>query len=167
MKKPYLEAGRAVGAHGVRGELRVQPLCDSPVQFAAIRELFLDPEGTRPVKAVSRPHGNIALVKLAGTDTLQAAEALRGRTLYARREDFHLPPGRHFICDLIGCRVLDAATGEEYGVLTDVSFTGSNDVYHMDMGGREMLIPVIPDIVKDMDTDAGVIKIKPMEGLFE
>lgn len=80
----------------------------------------------------------MALVKLEGVDTVAEAEALRGRILYLHRDDVKLEPGRHFIQDLLGLRIVDADTGELYGELTDVSATGANDVYHMRYrdGGR-------------------------------
>ena len=76
-QKPYLEAGQIVGTHGVRGEVRLQPWCDSPAVLTPIKTLYFD-EGKRAVKAACRPHKNLALVKLAGVDTVEAAAALRG-----------------------------------------------------------------------------------------
>ncbi len=165
-KKPYLEAGQIVGTHGVRGELRVQPWCDSPAIFAALTTLYFD-GGRQAVKVKSRPHKNIALTKMEGVDTVQEAAALRGKILYLDRRDVPLEPGRHFIQDLIGLRIVDADTGEEYGELTDVSETGANDVYHMMMGEREVLIPAIPSVIIDKDIDGGVMRIRPLKGLFD
>ena len=165
-KLQYLEAGQVVGTHGVRGELRVQPWCDSPAQFAPLTTLYWD-EGGTPVKVKCRPHKNIALVKIEGIDTVQEANLLRGKVLYLDRDDITLEPGRHFIRDLIGLKVVDADTGEEYGVLTDVSETGANDVYHMDRKGKEILIPAIPPVIIETDVDAGIMRIRPIKGLFD
>lgn len=165
-KKQYLEAGQVVGTHGVRGELRVQPWCDSPAQFAALTTLYWD-GGKTPVKVKCRPHKNLALVKIEGVDTVQDANLLRGKILYLHRDDIKLEPGRHFIQDLIGLRVVDADTGEEYGTLTDVSETGANNVYHMDWNGREILIPAIPPVIIETDVDAGFMRIRPLKGLFD
>mgnify|MGYP000766829098 FL=1 len=156
-----------MGTHGVQGEVRVQPWCDSPELYATLKTLYWDETGERPVRVKSRPHKRIALSRLEGVDTVQAAEALRGRVLYLAREDLRLEEGRYFICDLIGLRVVDADSGEEYGKLTDVSSTGANDVYHLSMDGREILIPVIPSVVMAVDVDGGVVRIRPMEGLFD
>jgi 16S rRNA processing protein RimM len=87
--------------------------------------------------------------------------------LYLDRRDVKLPKGQYFIRDLIGLTVVDADTGEEYGKLTDVSATGANDVYHLDYHGREVLIPVIPPVVIEVDIDGGVVRIRPLEGLFD
>lgn len=72
-----------------------------------------------------------------------------------------------FIQDLLGLSIVDADTGEAYGTLTEVSFTGANDVYHMRMGGREILIPAIPQVVVETDTDGGVMRIRPIKGLLD
>lgn len=169
MPKPiYLEAGRVVGTHGVRGELRVEPWCDSPAVLAALSTLYFDKEGTHPIQVKARVHKNLALVKVEGVDTVTEAEALRGRVLYLHRDDVNLEPGRHFIQDLLGLRVIDADTEEEYGELTDVSDTGANNVYHMrGKDGREILIPAIPQIIVQIDTEGGVIRLRPMPGLLD
>lgn len=165
-KKEFLEAGQIVGTHGVRGELRVQPWCDAPEQLTPITTLYWE-AGRIPVKVHSRPHKNLALVKIEGVDSVQEASALRGRILWLRREDLVLPEGACFVQDLIGCRIVDVDTGEDYGELTDVSATGANDVYHMrSADGREVLIPAIPPVVIKKDVEGGRVYIRPMKGLF-
>ena len=159
-KQRYLEAGQIVGTHGVRGELRVQPWCDSPQVLAKIKTLYFD-NGARPVKVACRAHKNMALVKMNGVDTVQDAAALRGQILYLDRKDVKLEKGRYFICDLIGLTVVDDTSGEVYGTCTDVSATGANDVY------REVLIPAIPDVIRRVDIDGGEIRIFAMAGLFD
>lgn len=166
-KVRFLEAGEVVSTHGVRGEMRVQPWCDSPEMFAKLKTLYWDAEGRQPVRVKSRPHKTIVLVKAEGIDTVQDAAARRGQVLYLDRRDVKLPKGQYFIRDLIGLTVVDADTGEEYGTLTDVSATGANDVYHLDYHGREVLIPVIPPVVIAVDIEGGVVRIRPLEGLFD
>ena len=166
-KKRYLEAGQIVSTHGVRGEMRVQPWCDSPEVFATLKTLYLDEDGTRPVKVKSHPHKTIALMKMQGVDTVQDAAAMRGQMLYLDRKDVRLEKGAHFICDLIGLQVRDADSGEVYGTLTEVSSTGANDVYHMDMNGREILIPAIPPVIIEINVDDGYMRIRPLAGLFD
>lgn len=155
-----------VGTHGVRGEVRVQPWCDSPEVLSAISVLYYD-EGKTPVHVVSRPHKNIALVKIRGVDTVQDAAVLRGRMLYLNRDDLKLKDGAYFIQDLIGLRVVDANSGVEYGTLTGVSETGANDVYHVDTKKGEVLIPAVPSMIIETDVDGGIMKISPIKGLFD
>ncbi len=163
----FLEAGEIVGTHGVRGELRLQPWCDGPDTLRRVKTLYWDADGRQPVRVACRPHKTLTLIKAEGIDTVQDAAALRGRVLYVDRRDLKLPAGHHFIRDLIGLRVIDAETGEEYGTLTAVSATGANDVYHMDYHGREVLIPAIPSVVRTIDAEGGVVTITPLEGLFD
>ena len=166
-RKPFLEAGQIVGTHGVRGEVRVQSWCDSPEIFASLKTLYWDAAGTQPVRVKSRVHKNLALAKLEGVATVQDASVLRGRILYLNRRDLDLGD-RYFIQDLVGLSVVDADSGTVYGELTDVSNTGANDIYHMRTpDGREILIPVIPDIIRRVDIDGGRIAICPMKGLFD
>ena len=84
------------------------------------------------------------------------------------RDDVELEEGAYFIQDLIGLEVIDDDTGEKIGRLSDVSETGSNDVYHVRTDdGREFLIPVIPDVIRDISPEQGYVKIFRMKGLFD
>ena len=103
MIKDYLEIGQIVGTHGVRGELRVQPWCDSPEFFKKFKTLYYDAHGEKSAGVVgARAHGNIALLRLDGCDTVEKAASLRGKVLYIRRSDAHLKKGDWFIAELIG-----------------------------------------------------------------
>lgn len=166
-QKPYLEAGQIVGTHGVRGEVRVQPWCDSPQQFATFKKLYWDDQGKKPVKLRSRPHKHIALALLEGIDTVEAAQVLRGKMLYVDRRDIKLPKGHHLVQDLIGLTVVDADSGVTYGTLTDVSQTGANAVYHMATDKGEVLIPAIPDVIIEVDVKKDVLRLRPMKGLLD
>ena len=147
MIKEYLDIGQIVGTHGVRGEMRVNPRCDGPEFIKQFKTLYFDKKGEKPVKVVSsRVHGNLALVKLEGVDTVEAATALRNKVLYMKRSDAKIPAGSYFIAELTDCKVIDADDEEKcYGILSDVSETGANDVWHIKADdGKEYLIPAIP-----------------------
>lgn len=163
----YLEAGQIVGTHGVRGEVRVQPWCDTPAQLTKMKTLYWDEAGTQPVKVSARAHKNIALVTLDGVTAVEDAQALRGKMLYAHRDDFRLPKDRYFVRDLLGLRVVDADSGEDYGEISDVSQTGANSVYHIKTPKGEVLMPAVPLIVKQVDVDGGIVRITPIGGLFD
>lgn len=167
MKKQFLECGKIVTTHGLRGEVKVLPWCDGPEALCPFATLYLDRGATpMPVEKV-RAAKNMALVKFAGVDTPEAAQALRGKVLYLNREDDTLEEGQYYLQDLIGLAVEDIDTGEVYGKLTDVSETGANNVYHIAFpDGRVQLIPAIPEVVVRVDIDAGKMLIRPLEGLF-
>ena len=166
-QKPYLEAGQIVGTHGVRGEVRVQPWCDSPQQFATFKKLYWDNQGKQAVKVKGRPHKNIALALLEGVDTVEKAQVLRGKMLYVDRKDLKLPKDRYLVQDLIGMTIVDADTGETYGTLTDVSQTGANAVYHMATDKGEVLIPAIPDVIVEINLKKDILRLRPMKGLLD
>ena len=166
-QKPSLEAGQIVGTHGVRGEVRVQPWCDSPQQFATFKKLYWDNQGKQPIKLKARPHKNIALVVLDGITTVEAAQVLRGKMLYVDRRDLKLPKDRYLVQDLIGIAIVDVDTGEQYGTLTDVSQTGANAVYHMQTEKGLVLIPAIPDVVVSIDLKKDTLYLRPMKGLLD
>lgn len=166
--KKYLETGKIVGTHGVRGEVRVQPWCDSREFLCSFKTLYTE-EGETPVKVLkSRVNKNVVIIKFDGIDSIEQADLIRGKILYIDRDDAKLPEGSYFIQDLIGLRVYDVNTGRDYGELTDVSSTGANDVYHItSKSGRETLIAAVPSVVIETDIEGGIMKISPLGGTFE
>ena len=170
MRKQFLEVGQIVSTHGVMGEVRLKPLCDSAELLTEFEELFLDKDGKQSIRVLNaRVHKNIVIMKLEGVGDMNAAQKLRNRMLFADRDFFELEENTYFIQDLIGLQVVNADDPAiQYGILSDVSQTGANDVYHIkDDTGREVLIPAIADVVIQTDIDAGVMKIRPLKGLFD
>lgn len=166
--KRYLEIGKIVAVQGLKGEVRVEPWCDSQEFLCEFDTLYFD-KGETPVEITrSRPHKNIVLMKIEGVDTVEQAQNLRNKILYMDREDVELEDGNYFVQDLIGLEVIDNDSGESYGKLCEVSFTGANDVYHIKgSDGKIRLIPAIPDVVIDTDITNGIMKIHVLEGLFD
>ena len=166
--KQFLETGKITGTHGLKGEVRVQPWADSPEFLADFEELYLD-NGNKKLEITSaRVHKNMLIMKIRGVDTIEEADKLRNKVLYMNRDDVELEQGAYFIQDLIGLDVIDDDTGERLGRLDDVSETGANDVYHVKTDdGREFLIPVIPDVVREISPEQGFVRIFKMKGLFD
>lgn len=116
----------------------------------------------------SRVQKNIVVMKIAGIDTPEQAQNVRNKILYMDRNDVELEKGSYFVQDLIGLEVTDNDSGESYGKLCEVSFTGANDVYHIKgADGTVRLIPAIPDVVISTDIEKGIMKIHVLEGLFD
>lgn len=162
----YLEIGQIVSTHGIKGEVRVQPWCDSPEYFCKFKKLY-NKDGTKVYDMKqSRPHGNMVIAKIGGIETVEEAQTLRNRILYMDRSDAKLPEGSYFVADLIGLDIYDEQ-GKFYGKLTDVLKTGANDVYEITDGDRAYYIPAIPSVVLSTDIEGGKMLIWPMEGLFE
>ena len=167
MKKQYLDSGKIVGTHGIKGEVRIEPWCDSPEFLCAFKTLWLDERGENAIKVRSRPHKNIVLCKIEGVDSIEAAERLRGKIVYIDRDEVELGEGVHFVQDLIGLEARDLDTGEVYGMLTDVLRTGANDVYEITRDGKKYLVPVIDEVVREINTEEGYVLLTPMKGIFD
>ena len=87
--------------------------------------------------------------------------------LYCNRDDAKIEEGKHYLADIIGCYVVDIDTEEEYGKIVDVLNHGSCDIYDVESWGKHTLIPAIDDIVKEINTEYQVVRIKAMKGLFD
>lgn len=168
MLQQYLEAGRIVTTHGVRGEMKLEVWCDGPQQLRGVKTLWRGP-GTGPLRVRSlRAAGQAALLCLEGVDDLDAARALRGTVLYFDRAEAPLPAGRWFRADLIGCEVVDAHTGVCYGVVTDLQHPGPQDIYTVRTpAGSEYLLPGVPAFIHTQDPEHGRILVTPIPGLLD
>ena len=170
MIKEYLEIGQIVSTHGIKGEVRLNPWCDGPEFVKKFKTLYRDDKGNNPFKIVScRPHGNVAVMKLEGVDTVEAARALKNTVLYMKRSDVNLPAGKWFISELIGCTVLDADDDSVvYGKIKDIDSGMANDIWYIEIPGKEdVLIPAIRDVVIRCDVAADKVYIRPLRGLFD
>ena len=162
-----LETGKIVTLHALKGEVKVEPWCDSPELLAEFDELYLDGRWVNVERA--RVQKRMVIMKLEGYDTPEEAAKLIGKVLYIDRDQLELDEGTYFIADLIGMKVVDADDPEKvYGTLTQVSETGANDVYHILFAdGVIRYIPAIPQVVISTDVENKVMTIRPLEGLFE
>ena len=166
--KKYLETGKIVGTHGVRGMVRVQPWSDSGEFLKQFKYIYADANGNKKIKINSvQPHGNVVLMQLENVNSIEDAEKLRGTVIYIDRKDVKLPKGRYFIDDLIGCAVFDADTNETLGILSDVSSTGANDVWHIKRDDKEYLVPAIDEVIVSVEIEAERIAIRPLKGIFD
>jgi 16S rRNA processing protein RimM len=162
MKKRFLEAGRVAGTHGVRGQIKLECWCDSPEFLLKFDSFYI---GGRQVQVEkSSVFKNMLLIKLAGVDDLNAAMSLKGVVFHIDREKISLPEGRHFVQDILGLAVIDADTGEKIGALEDVYSLPAHDVYVV-KGERSYLIPAVPEFIESVDTEAGTIRIRLIEGM--
>ena len=166
--KQFLEVGKVNNTHGIKGELKFTLWCDDINYLKQLNVLYLDDKGEKPVKIISvRPQKNIAILKLENINTIEQAEALKGRVLYCNRDDAVIDENANYIADIIGCYVVDVDTEEEYGQVKDVLNYGSCDIYDIESWGKHTLIPATHDIVKEINTEYQVIRIKKMKGLFD
>jgi 16S rRNA processing protein RimM len=166
----YLQIGEIVNTHGIKGEVKIIPLTDSQERFDELDWVYIDRNGSLDkLKIESIKHiKNSVILKLKDIDTVEAAEAMKGLFLVVDRKNaVKLPIHSYFVCDILGSEVQDM-TGTSYGKLTEVLHTGSNDVYVVkNVDGRELLLPALKSVIKEVSVEAGVIKVVIPEGLLE
>lgn len=166
--KQYLEIGKLVNTHGIKGELKLDLWCDDIDYVKQFETVYLDDKGIKLLTPVAvRPQKNMAIIKFAEITSIERAEEYKNKIIYGNRDDAVIDDDANYIADLIGCRVVDIETEQEYGTVMDVLNHGASDILELADNGTKKYVPVIPDIVKEIDTDSEIIKIKYMQGLFE
>lgn len=162
----YLIIGRVFKPWGVRGEVKIEILTEFTERFASLRKVYLGDDAKPFFVEGARLHGNAALLKFKGIDQPEEAEALRDQIVQVALEDaVKLPKGKLYLYQLIGLQVV-TVEGVVLGEIKDVLDTGANDVYVVDDGKREILIPAIEDVVKKISLERGQVTIKLMQGLI-
>ncbi len=163
--------GVVIGAHGVRGKVRIKPLTDDPERFMNLTNCFLQDSG-KLIKEVevSNPqiHGNTVLLDLAGLHSREEAEALRGVELAVRRSDaIPLEANSWYISDLIGCEVYDEVYGY-LGKVKDVLQQSHHDNYVVSLpGAKDLLFPALKSVLQKVDVKVERIDINLPNGLYE
>lgn len=163
MKNKFLEAGQIVNTHGIRGEVKIVPWCDSPEFLCEFDVLYLD---GKPVKVErARPNNTNVIAKLAGVDDVNAAMCLKNKIVSIDRDDVELPEGRHFLADLYGLEVRNADTGEILGTVKDVLTPPANEVYVVEGGKKNYMIPAVDEFLVETNVDDGYIRVRLIEGM--
>ena len=162
MRLETIKIGRIVNAHGIRGEVRVQPDGQDPAFLTRFKTFYLD--GAPVTPTANHVHKSLVLMKFPGVDDMNAALALKGKDLYIRRSDAKLPEGACFDAELLGLPVFDE-TGERLGELTAVENYPAHKVYTV-RGEREYLIPAVEGaFILSIDMDAGRMTVRVWEGM--
>lgn len=156
--RDFLRVGQITNTHGVRGEVKVLPLTDDMRRFDDLDYVYINRKEVK-IENVKYLKDKVIL-KLEGIDSMNDAEKLKPTYLEIKREQaITLPKDTYFIIDLLECKVLDT-DNFEYGVIKEVIKTPNNDVYWV-KGKKEILVPVLKDIVLDIDVENRKILIKP------
>ena len=156
--------GTVLGVHGVNGHIRIRALSDVPDRFDSGSTLYLD--GSPVLIESSSPAGaNLILLKLAGIDSPSAASPLIGQQLLAPAESSpELPDGEYFHYQLMGMQVF-TEEGENLGSISEIIVTGSNDVYVVSGGEREILLPALAQVIRRVDIARMEMVVRLMDGL--
>jgi len=159
--------GKILKPFGVHGELKVAILTDFPERFASLVKVFVgDDAKSFSVERAHLHNDHTALVKLAGIDTPEDAGELREQLLYVAVDDaVKLRDNQVYLFQTIGLTV-KTTDGQTLGKIVDVLDTRANDVYIVDDGAREILIPAIPEIVREINLERGEMVVQLIDGLL-
>lgn len=170
MEPERLVVGRIAKAHGIRGEVAVEAVSDAPGRFEPGSRMTAGGSGRQDREltvAAARPHQGRLLIHFEEVADRTAAEALHGAVLSIPSEEARaLPEWSFYPHQLEGLTVLDEQ-GETLGRMVRVEETPANDLWVVDDGAREVLVPAVRAIVRTVDLDAGTIVLAPPEGLFD
>ena len=165
----FYNVGKIVNTHGIRGDVRVMPTTDFVAErFAKGQDLYLQ-QAVEPLKLTvesARQHKGFILVKFVGYDNINDVQAFRDHELMVSGKDQQpLEDGQYYYHQIIGLSV-KTVDGEELGTIKEILSPGANDVWVVQRDGKkDLLLPVIDDVVKDVDLDAGEVTVELMEGL--
>lgn len=163
--------GVATKTVGLKGEFRVKPYNPDTENIETIQTVLIDP-GSGPqeyaVQRARRVKQGMIVLKLSSVDDLQQAESIVGLEIAARRSDLQsTDEDEYYWVDLIGLGVVDQ-DGNELGSVRDILETGANDVLIVQSeSGRELLLPYIDEVVREIDLELGVIRVRLIPGLAE
>lgn len=156
----FLTVGKIINTHGVKGEVKVLPSTDDVKRFNELEKAYLDNRLIHIEGCKFQP-GKVIL-KIEGINSIEEAEKLKNKYIKVKRENaIRLPKDTYYEADIIGCIVYDE-NEEELGIIDEVIYTGSNEVYWI-KGDKELLIPALKNIILKVDIENKKIIIKPLD----
>lgn len=166
----YLDIGKIINTHGVKGEVKVIPFTDDPERYRKLEQVYLDrPSGLETYHIFGvKFFKNTVIIKFKEINDMETAEALKETVIKIERKDaVKLPKNSYFVCDILGCEVIDE-NGRSLGILKDVLQTGANDVYVVrNENNREILIPAIKSVVERISLEDKKINVTLPKGLLD
>lgn len=162
--------GKAVKPWGLKGEMKIEPLTDFPRRFEKLSRVHLvsqsGKELTCEVKSV-RYSGDVPFILFAGYDTPEKAKSLNGWYIKVPEEETEpLPEGTYYWFELMGMEVF-SESGEKLGTIVDIFETGSNDIYVLKQGRKEIYIPATQEVIKQVDRKSKRMIVHLMDGLMD
>ena len=165
----YLEIGQIVNTFGIKGMVKIKPFTDDINRFDRLKKVYISNKNEKKEYQIQeiKYHKNMVLMKLEGVDTPEQADLLRQSYLLVDRADEEpLEEGVYYIVDLLGLEVY-TDDNKLLGKVDDIFNTGSNDIYVVkDEMGKQILLPGIPDVLKNVDLEKGKITVHLIPGLI-
>ena len=167
-KSQYLECGKIINTHGIRGGLKLESWCDTPADLASLKKVYLQTGSDYKQYKVKKSSifKQFVLLELDGINDIDAAMILRGKTVFADRDDIAIDEDAFFIADIIGLPVIDIESGEAIGTLSDVLNLGASDLYEINTKSGKKLIPAVPEFIKEIDLEKGIF-VSLIEGMLD
>ena len=163
MRVEYIPVGQIVNAHGIKGEVKLNPMGFDPEFVADFDVLYIG--GKRTEVKSARVHKSVVLLTLPGVNDMDAALALKGKTVTICRDDVEVPEGYYFDEEIEGMTVVDCATDAVIGKVKRVLTYPAHKIYEV-KGEREYLIPAVPEVfIESVDLDSEIIRVHLMKGL--
>lgn len=173
MGERFFTVGKIVNTHGIKGELKILPQTDFPdIRFAKGAKLHLslsDHPDMIPLTIVSsRLHKNVYIIQFSGFSNINEVEKYKNGILkVSETERIELEKDEYYYHEIIGCEVI-SDEGEELGLITEILAPGANDVWVITPPkgqGKPILIPIIDDVLLDVDVHNKIVKIHLLEGI--
>ena len=163
MRVEFIPVGQIVNAHGIKGEVKLNPLGFDPEFLAEFDVIYIG--GKRTEVKHARVHKSVVLLTLPGVNDMDAALALKGKDVSIRRDDVEVPEGYYFDEEIEGLTVMDCATDDTIGKVRRVLSDPAHKIYEV-KGEREYLIPAVPGVfIESVDLDAAEMRVHLMKGL--
>jgi len=167
MVKEYINVGKVLTAHGIKGQLKTEVLSDNPLRFLKGQSLFVQKLGRELKITGSQNHNGVLLLSLEGITDRNAAEALAGSLLQADKASVPpLPEGEYYYFQIEGMEVFDAESNELIGTVSEVLEYSANDIFVIKREGKkDLLLPALKSVVQKLDIPAKQMKVIIPDGL--
>ena len=148
----YLECGVIANTHGIDGAVKAVSWCDTPDVLASLPSVYFEQLGVYAELEIegASVYKDMVIFTFKGIDSIDKAARLKGKTLYALRDDFELDEGEYFIADLIGLDVIDAENGKVYGKIEGVNTNASQTLYEVRTDSGIKLLPAVDAFIKEI-----------------
>lgn len=163
----YVNIGKIANTHGIKGELKIIPLTDDKTRYEDLEYVFIEDETDKFYIEKIWYNKNLVMIKFKNFDNINDVLKFKNKFINVHKENLvKLPEDTYFIFDLIGIDVY-TSDNTKIGSIKDVLQTGANDVYIINNGKKEILIPAVKEIVKEVNLNEKTMIIEPIEGLIE
>ena len=165
----FLEIGQIVNTFGIKGMVKIKPFTDDINRFDNMKSVYIEIRNKKEIYEIEevKYHKDMVLIKFKGINKVEEAELLRNAYLKVNRNDEpELEEGTYYIVDLLGLDVY-SDEGILLGKVDDIFNNGSTDIYVVkDELGKQVLLPGISDVIKEVNLEEGKIVVHILKGLI-